>query len=122
VPAGIVVLVFFVLYQQVENHLLQPVIFARTVKLNPLTVLVAILIAADLAGILGALLAIPVASIIQVVLRDVWDNRRGRPKEEPTVGEDRQPADGGPTDREPAVTELTGDDGSPGPHGASSLP
>jgi predicted PurR-regulated permease PerM len=122
VPAGIVVLVFFVLYQQVENHLLQPVIFARTVKLNPLTVLIAILIAAELAGILGALLAIPVASIIQVVLRDVWDNRRGRPKEEPTVGEDRKPADRGPTDREPAVTELTGDDGSSGTHGASSLP
>jgi hypothetical protein len=35
-----------------------------------------------------------VASIIQVVARDVWDNRRGRPKEEPTVGEDREPADG----------------------------
>jgi predicted PurR-regulated permease PerM len=94
VPAGIVVLVFFVLYQQLENHLLQPVIFARTVKLNPLTVIVAILIAVELAGILGALLAIPVASIIQVIARDVWDNRRGRPKEEPTVGEERAPVDG----------------------------
>jgi predicted PurR-regulated permease PerM len=94
VPAGIVVLVFFVVYQQLENHLLQPVIFARTVKLNPLTVIIAILIAVELAGILGALLAIPVASIVQVVARDVWDNRRGRPKEEPTVGEDREPADG----------------------------
>jgi hypothetical protein len=63
------------------------------VKLNPLTVIIAILIAAELAGILGALLAIPVASIIQVVLRDIWDHRRGRPKEEPTVGEDHRPAD-----------------------------
>nr|BFE72654.1 hypothetical protein GCM10020092_059550 [Actinoplanes digitatis] len=59
--AGIVVLVFFVLYQQLENHLLQPLIFARTVKLNPLTVLVAILIGVELAGLLGALLAIPVS-------------------------------------------------------------
>jgi predicted PurR-regulated permease PerM len=92
VPAGIVVLVFFVVYQQLENHLLQPVIFARTVKLNPLTVIIAILIAVELAGILGALLAIPVASIIQVIARDVWDNRQGRPKAEPTVGEEREPA------------------------------
>jgi predicted PurR-regulated permease PerM len=92
VPAGIAVLVFFVLYQQLENHLLQPIVFARTVKLNPLTVIVAILIGAELLGILGALLAIPVASIIQVILRDVWDHRRGQLKDEPTVGEDRTPA------------------------------
>jgi len=92
VPAGIAVVVFFVLYQQVENHVLQPLIFARTVKLNPLTVLVAILVAVELAGILGALLAIPIASMLQVIARDVWDHRRGRPKDEPTVGEDRRPA------------------------------
>ena len=92
VPAGIVVLVFFVLYQQLENHLLQPLVFARTVKLNPLTVIVAILIGVELLGVLGALLAIPVASMIQVILRDVWDNRRGRPKDEPTVGEEERPA------------------------------
>ncbi|WP_375423909.1 AI-2E family transporter [uncultured Friedmanniella sp.] len=92
VPALIAVAVFVVLYQQLENHVLQPVIFARTVKLNPLAVLVAILVGVDLAGILGALLAIPVAGIIQVVLRDVWDHRRGRTKEEVTVGEDEAPA------------------------------
>jgi predicted PurR-regulated permease PerM len=92
VPAGIAVIVFFLLYQQLENHLLQPLIFARTVKLNPLTVLIAILIAVELAGILGALLAIPIAGMIQVVARDVWDNRRGRPKPEPTVGEEGRPA------------------------------
>jgi predicted PurR-regulated permease PerM len=92
VPAGIAVLVFFVLYQQLENHLLQPLVFARTVKLNPLTVIVAILIGVELLGILGALLAIPVASMVQVILRDVWDHGRGRPKAEPTVGEEREPA------------------------------
>jgi predicted PurR-regulated permease PerM len=91
VPAGIAVLVFFVLYQQLENHLLQPLVFARTVKVNPLTVIVAILVAVELAGILGALLAIPAASIIQVIARDVWDHRRGRLKEQPTVGEERRP-------------------------------
>jgi predicted PurR-regulated permease PerM len=92
VPAGIAVLVFFVLYQQLENHLLQPLIFARTVKVNPLTVIIAILIGVELVGILGALLAIPVASMIQVILRDVWDHRGGQLKAEPTVGEDRIPA------------------------------
>jgi predicted PurR-regulated permease PerM len=93
VPDGIIVLVFFVVYQQVENHLLQPLIFSRTVQLNPLTVLLAVLIAAQLAGLLGALLAIPAAGIIQIVVRDIWDTRRGRIKAEPTVGEDGEPAD-----------------------------
>jgi predicted PurR-regulated permease PerM len=92
VPAGIAVLVFFLVYQQLENHLLQPLVFARTVKVNPLTVIIAILVAVELAGILGALLAIPAASIIQVVLRDVWDHRRGQLKDEPTLGEQRDPA------------------------------
>jgi predicted PurR-regulated permease PerM len=96
VPAGIAVLVFFLVYQQLENHLLQPLIFSRTVKLNPLTVIVAILLAVELAGILGALLAIPVASIAQVVVRDVWDHRKGRPKTEVTVGEERVPVDAAP--------------------------
>jgi predicted PurR-regulated permease PerM len=45
--AGIAVLVFFVAYQQLENHLLQPLIFARTVKLDPLTVIVAILLGSN---------------------------------------------------------------------------
>jgi predicted PurR-regulated permease PerM len=93
VPAGIGVIVFFVIYQQLENHLLQPLILSRTVDLNPLTVLVAILVAVELAGILGALLAIPIAGMGQVVLRDVWDNRRGRPKPTPTVGEEEHPVD-----------------------------
>ena len=93
VPAGIAVIIFFVVYQQLENHLLQPLILSRTVDLNPLTVLVAILVAVELAGILGALLAIPLAGMGQVVLRDLWDNRRGRPKPTPTVGEEEHPAD-----------------------------
>ena len=67
-------------------------ILARAVKLNPLAVRVSILVGVELAGILGALLAIPVAGIVQVVLRDAWDHRRGGTKEEVTVGEERQPA------------------------------
>jgi predicted PurR-regulated permease PerM len=62
------------------------------VKLNPLTVIVSILIAVEVAGIFGALLAIPIAGIFAIVARDFWDHRRGRPKSEPTVGEENVPA------------------------------
>ena len=63
-------LVFFIVYQQLENHLLQPVIYGRTVQLSPLVVLVSVLVGAELAGILGALAAIPVAGALQVIIRD----------------------------------------------------
>ena len=89
--AGIVVAVFFVLYQQLENHLLQPIIFARTVQLNPLTVIVAILIAVELAGLLGALLAIPLAAMIQVIARDVWAHRRAETEAAATPDPERPP-------------------------------
>ena len=78
VPAGIVVVSFFVVYQQIENHFLQPVIYGRTVQLSPLAVLVSVLVGAELAGILGALAAIPVAGAIQVIVRDQLTHRRGR--------------------------------------------
>jgi predicted PurR-regulated permease PerM len=77
VPAGIIVLVFFIVYQQLENHFLQPVIYGRTVQLSPLVVLVSVLVGAELAGILGALAAIPVAGAIQVIVRDQLATRRG---------------------------------------------
>jgi predicted PurR-regulated permease PerM len=87
IPAGIAVAVFFILYQQVENHLLQPIVLSRAVKLNPLTVLVAILIGVELLGLLGALLAIPAAGMVQIIARDVRQERRGRPTEAPTMVE-----------------------------------
>ena len=78
ITAGIVVVIFFVVYQQVENHFLQPVIYGRTVQLSPLAVLISVLIGAKLAGILGALGAIPVAGAIQVALVDWQRHRRER--------------------------------------------
>jgi predicted PurR-regulated permease PerM len=71
--------VFFVLYQQVENHLLQPLVYGRTVQLSPLTVLISILIGAELAGVVGALGAIPVAGSIQVLLLDWREHRHKHP-------------------------------------------
>jgi predicted PurR-regulated permease PerM len=77
VPAGIVLLVFVIVYQQIENHFLQPVIYGRTVQLSALTVIVSVLVGAELAGILGALAAIPVAGTLQVLIRDQLAYRRG---------------------------------------------
>ena len=79
VPAGIVVVVFFIVYHQVENHILQPVVYGRTVQLSPLAVLISVLIGAELAGVLGALAAIPVAGTLQVVFLDWLRHRRARP-------------------------------------------
>ncbi len=95
--AGVVALVFFIVYQQFENHVLQVSIMSRTVNVNPLTVLISVLIGVELFGLLGALLAIPVAGIIQVVARDLFDERQGRLKPEPTVGTDEVPLSEAPT-------------------------
>jgi predicted PurR-regulated permease PerM len=78
--AGIVTLVVFLVYTQVENHILNPVIMSRTVKINPLLVLVAVLVGAELGDLVGglfggfvaALLAIPVGGAIQVLVRELW--------------------------------------------------
>jgi predicted PurR-regulated permease PerM len=70
--------VYFLVYQQVENHVFQPLVYGRTVRLSPVVVLVAILIGADLAGVLGALAAIPVAGTIQVILSEALAARRDR--------------------------------------------
>jgi predicted PurR-regulated permease PerM len=66
-----------IVYQQLENHFLQPVIYGRTVQLSPLVVLISVLVGAELAGILGALAAIPVAGTLQVIVRDQLATRRG---------------------------------------------
>jgi predicted PurR-regulated permease PerM len=73
---GVIVVGFFILYQQLENHVLQPVIYGRTVQLSPLTVLVAVLVGAELAGVLGALAAIPIAGIVQAVARELLRYRQ----------------------------------------------
>jgi predicted PurR-regulated permease PerM len=84
-PAGIILLVFFVLYQQIENHIIQPVVYSRTVQLSPLAVLISVLIGAELAGVLGALAAIPVAGTLQVLLLAWLEDRRTRRSSPATV-------------------------------------
>jgi predicted PurR-regulated permease PerM len=91
VPAGVVMLIFYIVYQQFENHILQVTVMSRTVQVNPLTVLISVLVGVELVGFLGALLAIPAAGILQVIARDIYDDRQGRLKAEPTVGAGEAP-------------------------------
>src|SRR3954468_1984925 len=79
VTAAIVVIAFFVVYQQLENHLLQPIVYGRTAKLSPLPILVSVLVGAEVAGVIGALGAIPVAGTIQIVISDWLQHRRPPP-------------------------------------------
>jgi predicted PurR-regulated permease PerM len=74
--ATIVWVIVLLVYQQLENNLLQPIVYRRTVSVSPLIVIVSILIGSTLLGVLGALVAIPVAAGVQIVVRDVWERRR----------------------------------------------
>ena len=73
---AVIVIGFFIAYQQFENHVLQPFVYGRTVQLSPLVVLCAVLIGAQLAGMFGALLAIPVAGSLLAVARELIAYRK----------------------------------------------
>jgi len=64
VPTGIAALIFYVVYQQFENHILQVTVMSRTVDVNPLVVILSVLAGVELFGFLGAALAIPAAGVI----------------------------------------------------------
>lgn len=67
--AGLVALIFFVVYQQIENGVIYPWIMARKVNVNPLVVLLSVLVGVELFGILGALLAVPASGALQVIVK-----------------------------------------------------
>jgi predicted PurR-regulated permease PerM len=79
--AGVITAIVFLAYTFVENHLLNPVVMSRTVKINPLVVFLAVLVGADIGswiggpfgGFVAVLLAVPVAASIQVVIVEVWN-------------------------------------------------
>jgi predicted PurR-regulated permease PerM len=73
--ATIIWAIVAVTYQLVENHIISPVIYRRTVQVPGMLVIVAVLIGATLRGVIGALLAIPVAAAIQIVVREVYGQR-----------------------------------------------
>jgi predicted PurR-regulated permease PerM len=78
--AGIVTAVVFITYQEIENHVLNPIVMSRTVKVNPLLVLIAVLIGSSIGDWVGgtfgafaaALLSIPIAAALQIIVRELW--------------------------------------------------
>jgi predicted PurR-regulated permease PerM len=77
--ATIIWIAFVILYQRFENYLVQPLVYGRALNVNPLVTILGVLAGASLLGILGALLAIPIAAAVQIVLRDWWANRGDAP-------------------------------------------
>jgi predicted PurR-regulated permease PerM len=76
-PAGLIVWVaVLIIYQQIENNIIQPVVYGKTVQIHPLVVIIAVLIGAALLGVLGVLVAIPAAAALQSVVRDWWSYRQ----------------------------------------------
>ncbi len=73
--ATIIWAVWAVVYQQIENNVIQPQVQRRTVQVAPIIVLVAVLFGATLLGIVGALVAIPLAASLQIIIREWWDWR-----------------------------------------------
>jgi predicted PurR-regulated permease PerM len=78
---AVVLLVYIVVYQQVEGSVLQPLVYSKAVQLNGLVILIALLVGGQLLGIPGALLAIPVAEIIRILITEIRDHRRTRREE-----------------------------------------
>jgi predicted PurR-regulated permease PerM len=72
---AVIWLAYVFVYQQVENYLVQPVVYKRAVQVSPLTTIVAVLVGASLLGLLGVLLAIPAAATIQLVAQDLRAER-----------------------------------------------
>jgi predicted PurR-regulated permease PerM len=73
--ATIVWVVFSIVYQRIENDLITPLVYGRALNVNPLVTILSVLVGSSLLGILGALLAIPIAAGVQILLRDWWSNR-----------------------------------------------
>lgn len=99
--ATLVYLVVLVVYQQVENNVLQPFVYRRTVNVPPLVVILAILVGSALLGVLGALVAIPVAAAVQILLGEYGPQplRATPPAEE----EDEEEGEEGPEPPPPAA-------------------
>jgi predicted PurR-regulated permease PerM len=108
--AGIVTAAAFIAYQQVENHVLNPVVMSRTANVNPLLVLLSLLVGTSIGDWVGgffgsfvaALLSIPAAGALQVITRELWQATawQGPPDAEP-------PADPGPPAGDEQASETT---------------
>jgi predicted PurR-regulated permease PerM len=73
--ATIVWVAFIIVWQRFEDYVVQPLVYGKTLRVNPIVTIVSVLAGASLLGVLGALLAIPIAAAIQIILRDWWTHR-----------------------------------------------
>jgi predicted PurR-regulated permease PerM len=78
VRAAVIMIVITLVYQQIENHILQPLVYGRTVQIPSLTVLIAVLCGGAILGLVGALLAIPIAATVQAVAGELLEERSAR--------------------------------------------
>ena len=76
--AAVIMLVIQLIYQQVENYIVYPIVYRQAVELSPFTTIVAVLIAGSILGVVGAILALPFAAVIKIVLREAGRPRRER--------------------------------------------
>jgi predicted PurR-regulated permease PerM len=76
--AAVIMLVIQLIYQQVENYIVYPIVYRRAVELTAFTTIAAVLIAGSLLGIVGAILAMPFAAVIKTVLHEAGAPRRDR--------------------------------------------
>ena len=74
---AIYTLIFFIIAQQFESHILVPLLTRRAIGMHPVIVIVALLIGAEIGGLLGVIIAVPLAAILQEMVRD-WSSRRRR--------------------------------------------
>ena len=80
VKTALFVILFFIIQQQFENHVLVPKVMQRQVGVSPVTVIVALLIGGKLLGILGAILAVPTAAILQVLFAELRNEQDTKAK------------------------------------------
>ena len=76
--AAVIMLVLQLIYQQVENYIIYPIVYRRAIELSPFTTIVAVLIAGSILGVVGAILAMPFAAVIKIVTREAGAPRRAR--------------------------------------------
>jgi predicted PurR-regulated permease PerM len=77
-PAALAMLVIQLIYQQVENYIVYPIVYRRAVELSAFTTIAAVLIASSILGVVGAILAVPFAAVIKIVVREASSPRRTR--------------------------------------------
>jgi predicted PurR-regulated permease PerM len=75
---AVVMLVIQLIYQQVENYIVYPIVYREVVELSPFTTIIAVLIASSILGVVGAILAVPFAAVIKIVLREASAPRRAQ--------------------------------------------